>query len=76
MDFHNTSLDQYEFMQDMLERGRQLKEEEPKKVYYIAAYQGKDMKWDTYVDDEDERKATICDAVANGYTYTVETEIV
>ena len=75
MDWHNTTLDHYEFMQDMLDRGKQLQDEDPQTVYYIEAYIGKERQWTAYAHDEEERKVIIRDAVEAGFTYTVETEI-
>ena len=74
-DFHNYSLDQYEFMQDMLDRGKKLQEEDPKTVYYIEAYIGKVRQWTEYATDEEEREQLINQAIKSGFTYTVETEI-
>lgn len=75
MDFHNTSLDQYEFLQNMLDRGKQLQETDPQTIYYIQAYIKDRLVWDEWASDEEERESLIRDAVAAGFTYTVETEI-
>jgi len=75
MDFHSITLDHYEFMQDMLDRGKQLKETDPQTVYYIEAFIGDRLQWTEWATDEEERESLIHDAVAAGFTYTVETEI-
>jgi hypothetical protein len=75
MDFHNITLNQYEFMQDMLDRGKQLQETEPKIIYYIEAFIGDRLQWTEWATDEEERESLIRDAIAAGFTYTVETEV-
>lgn len=75
MDFHNTSLDLHEFMQDLLDRGKELEEDEPKTIYYIEAFIDDRRQWTEYATDEEEREKLINQAVAAGFTYTVETEI-
>jgi hypothetical protein len=75
MDFHTIKLDQYEFMQDMLDRGRQLQETDPQTIYYIEAFTGDRLQWTEWATDEEERESLIRDAVAAGFTYTVETEV-
>ena len=75
MDFHNITLNQYEFMQDMLDRGKQLQETDPKTIYYIEAFTGDRLQWTEWATDEEERESLIRDAVAAGFTYTVETEV-
>ena len=75
MDFHTITLNQYEFMQDMLYRGKQLQETDPKTVYYIEAFTGNRLQWTEWAKDEEERESLIRDAVAAGFTYTVETEV-
>ena len=75
MDFHNITLNQYEFMQDMLYRGKQLQETDPQTVYYIEAFTGNRLQWTEWATDEEERESLIRDAVAAGFTYTVETEV-
>ena len=75
MDFHTITLDQYEFMQDMLDRGKQLQETDPQTVYYIEAYLKNEKIWTEYATDEKEREVLIRQAVDSGFTYTVETEI-
>lgn len=75
MDFHNTTLDQYEFMQNMLDRGRQLQETDPQTVYYIEAFINDRLQWTESATDEEERESLIRDAIAAGFTYTVETEV-
>ena len=75
MDFHNATLDQHEFMQDMLDRGKQLKDEDPQTVYYIEAFIDNRLQWTEWATDEEERESLILDAVKAGFTYTVETEI-
>ena len=74
-DFHNTSLDLHEFMQDMLDRGKQLQETDPKTIYYIEAFIDNRLQWTEWATDEEERESLIRDAIAAGFTYTVETEI-
>jgi len=69
MDFHTITLDHYEFMQDMLQ------ETDPKTVYYIEAFTGNRLQWTEWAKDEEERESLIRDAVAAGFTYTVETEV-
>lgn len=75
MDFNTITLDQYEFMQDMLDRGKQLQETDPKTIYYIEAFTGDRLQWTEWATDEEERESLIRDAVAAGFTYTVETEV-
>ncbi len=75
MDFHTITLDQYEFMQDMLDRGKQLQETDPQTIYYIEAFTGDRLQWTEWATDEEERESLIRDAVAAGFTYTVETEV-
>ena len=74
-DFHNTSLDLHEFMQDMLDRGKQLQETDPKTIYYIEAFIDNRLQWTEWATDEEERESLIRDAIAAGFTYTVETEV-
>jgi hypothetical protein len=69
MDFHTITLDHYEFMQDMLQ------ETDLKTVYYIEAFTGNRLQWTEWATDEEERESLIRDAVAAGFTYTVETEV-
>ena len=69
MDFHTITLNQYEFMQDMLQ------ETDPQTVYYIEAFTGNRLQWTEWATDEEERESLIRDAVAAGFTYTVETEV-
>ena len=69
MDFHTITLNQYEFMQDMLQ------ETDPQTVYYIEAFTGNRLQWTEWAKDEEERESLIRDAVAAGFTYTVETEM-
>lgn len=76
MDFHNTTLDQYEFMQNMLDRGKQLQKTNPQTIYYIEAYTGDRLQWTEWATDEEERESLICDAVAAGFTCTVEAALV
>ena len=76
MDFHNMTLDHYEFMQDMLDRGKRLQEEDPQTVYYIKAFIDDRLQWTEYATDKKERESLISDAVKAGFTYIVETEIV
>ena len=45
MDFHSITLDHYEFMQDMLDRGKQLKETDPQTIYYIEAFIDDRLQW-------------------------------
>ena len=75
MDFHNTSLDQYEFLQNMLDRGKQLQETDPRTIYYIEAFINDRLQWTEWATDEEERESLIRDAVKAGFTYTVETEV-
>jgi len=75
MDFHTITLNQYEFMQDMLYRSKQLQETDPKTVYYIEAFTGNRLQWTEWATDEEERESLIRDAVAAGFTYTVKTEM-
>ena len=75
MDFHNITLNQYEFMQDMLDRGKQLQETDPQTIYYIEAFIDDRLQWTEWATDEEERESLIRDAVAAGFTYTVETEV-
>lgn len=74
MDFHNSSLDQYEFMQNMLNRGKQLQETDPKTIYYIEAFLDDRLQWTEWATDEEERESLIGMAVKSGFTYIVETE--
>ena len=69
MDFYTITLDHYEFMQDMLQ------ETDLKTVYYIEAFTGNRLQWTEWAKDEEERESLIRDAVAAGFTYTVETEM-
>ena len=69
MDFYTITLDHYEFMQDMLQ------ETDLKTVYYIEAFTGNRLQWTEWANDEEERESLIRDAVAAGFTYTVETEV-
>jgi len=69
MDFYTITLDHYEFMQDMLQ------ETDLKTVYYIEAFTGNRLQWTEWAKDEEERESLIRDAVAAGFTYTVETEV-
>jgi len=69
MDFHTITLNQYEFMQDMLQ------ETDPQTVYYIEAFTGNRLQWTEWAKDEEERESLIRDAVAAGFTYTVETKV-
>ena len=75
MDFHTITLDQYEFMQDTLHRGRQLQETDPKTIYYIEAFTGDRLQWTEWATDEEERESLIGMAVKAGFTYTVETKV-
>jgi hypothetical protein len=75
MDFHNTSLDQYEFLQNMLDRGKQLQETDPRTIYYIEAFINDRLQWTEWATDEEERESLISMAVKAGFTYTVETEV-
>mgnify|MGYP001161568277 FL=1 len=75
MDFHSITLDQYEFTQAMLDRGKQLQETDPKTIYYIEAFIDNRLQWTEWATDEEERESLIRDAIAAGFTYTVETEI-
>ena len=75
MDFHTITLDKYEFMQDMLDRGKQLQETDPQTIYYIEAFIDDRLQWTEWATDEEERESLIRDAVAAGFTYTVETEV-
>tara|TARA_S200002703_G_C3667332_1_gene204875 strand:- start:209 stop:442 length:234 start_codon:yes stop_codon:yes gene_type:complete len=74
-DFHTITLNQYEFMQDMLDRGKQLQETDPQTIYYIEAFIDDRLQWTEWAADEEERELLIRDAVAAGFTYTVETEV-
>ena len=76
MDFHNTSLDNYEFMQDLFDRGARLKEEEQRTVYYIEAFSGTRLQWMEWADTAEERDALMNDAQAAGFHYTVHPEII
>ena len=75
MDWHNTTLDQYEFLQNMLDRGKQLQETDPQTIYYIEAFIDNRLQWTEWATDEEERESLIRDAVTAGFTYTVETEV-
>ena len=75
MDFHTITLDQYEFMQDMLDRGKQLQETDPQTIYYIEAFIDDRLQWTEWAHSEEERESLINMAVDSGFTYTVETEI-
>ena len=75
MDFHNATLDQYEFTQNILDRGKQLQETDPQTVYYIEAFIGDRLQWTEWAADEEERESLIRDAIAAGFTCTVETEV-
>ena len=75
MDFHNASLDQYEFLQNMLDRGKQLQETDPRTIYYIEAFINDRLQWTEWATDEEERESLIRMAVKAGFTYTVETEV-
>jgi hypothetical protein len=75
MDFHSITLDQYEFTQAMLDRGKQLQETDPKTIYYIEAFIDNRLQWTEWATDEEERESLIRDAIAAGFTYTVETEV-
>ena len=75
MDFHTITLDHYEFMQDMLYRGKQLQETDPKTIYYIEAFTGDRLQWTEWATDQEERESLIRDAVAAGFTYTVEAQV-
>jgi hypothetical protein len=75
MDFHITSLDRYEFMQNMLDRAQHLRKTDPHTIYYIEAFTGDRLQWTEYAHDEEERESLIKMAVDSGFTYTVETEV-
>lgn len=75
MDFHNITLNQYEFMQDMLDRGEQLQDQEPKTIYYVQAFIGNKAQWDEYAMDEEERDQLVKQAIDAGFTFIVETEL-
>ena len=75
MNFHTITLDQYEFMQDMLDRGKQLQKTDPKTIYYIEAFTGDRLQWTEWATDEEERESLIGMAVKAGFTYTVATEV-
>lgn len=75
MDFHTTSLDHYEFMQDMLDRAQHLRETDPHTIYYIEAFIDNRLQWTEYAHDEEERESLIKMAVDSGFTYIVETEV-
>ena len=75
MDFHTITLNQYEFTQAMLDRGKQPQEADPKTIYYIEAFTDDRLQWTEWATDEEERESLIRDAVAAGFTYTVETEV-
>lgn len=75
MDFHNITLNQYEFMQDMLDRGEQLQDQEPKTIYYVQAFIGDKAQWDEYAMDEEERDQLVKQAIDAGFTFIVETEL-
>ena len=70
-----TTADLSEFMDDLYTHGQQLQDQEPKTIYYIQAFIGKEAQWNEYAMDEEERESLIRDAVAAGFTYTVETEV-
>ena len=75
MDFHTITLDQYEFTQAMLNRGKKLQETDPQTIYYIEAFIDDRLQWTEWATDEEERESLIRDAVTAGFTYTVETEV-
>ena len=70
-----TTDDLSEFMDDLYTHGQQLQESDPQTVYYIEAFTGDRLQWTEWATDEEERESLIRDAVAAGFTYTVETEV-
>ena len=70
-----TTADLSEFMDDLYTHGQQLQDQEPKTIYYVQAFIGKEAQWNEYAMDEEERDALVKQAIAAGFTFIVETEL-
>lgn len=75
MDFHTLTLDHHEFMQYMLDRNDLFHPQEPEKIYYIQAFIDKELQWDEYAINEEERDQLVKQAIDAGFTFIVETEL-
>jgi len=70
-----TTADLSEFMDDLYTHGQQLQDQEPKAIYYVQAFIGKEAQWNEYAMDEEERDQLVKQAIAAGFTFIVETEL-